>query len=333
MMDGAAVSTSGISNDRHSVGSHPDPARMPPLVSTGWLAARIGDPELVVFDCSFFLPTEKRDAQAEFAQAHLPGAQFFDIEDIADPETNLPHMVPSMGRFARLMAELGVYKDSDIVFYDCKGLFSAARGWWIMQLFGLGRAMVLDGGLPKWQAEGRAVVSGAVAARPQLPPLLTLHAGLLWGIGDMLDNVRSGNAVVLDARSAKRFAGELPEPRPGVANGHIPGARSLPHNELLAIGGTMLQPAALRTRLAFSGVDGSRPVVTTCGTGVTAAVINLALVVAGLPAAALYDGSWAEWGSRSDTPKALGADEGSSPAGELMRAEPTWAVGVEQATK
>jgi thiosulfate/3-mercaptopyruvate sulfurtransferase len=282
---------------------------MPPLVSTAWLAERIGTPGLVVLDASYFLPTEGRDARAEFAAARLPGAGFFDIETVADIETTLPHMVPSAGRFARMVGALGVSDDSRVVFYDAKGLFSAARGWWLMRLFGHDAVAVLDGGLPKWRAEGRATEEGpARAAEPgRFTP--TLRAGLLRGVGDMLDNVAGGEALVLDARSAGRFAGSAPEPRAGMAGGHIPGARSVPYSELLAADGTMLSPAALRMRLAAAGADGSRPVVTSCGTGVTAAVVSLALVVAGLPPGALYDGSWTEWAQRADTPKELGAGD------------------------
>lgn len=280
---------------------------MPPLVSTAWLAERLGEPGLVVLDASYFLPTEGRDARGEFAAARVPGAGFFDIEAIADDETPLPHMMPSAGRFARLVGALGVSDGSRVVFYDAKGLFSAARGWWLMRLFGHDAVAVLDGGLPKWRSEGRAVEGGP--AREAVPGRFTptLRAGLLRGVGDMLDNLASGEALVLDARSAGRFSGEAPEPRAGMAGGHIPGAASVPYSELLAADGTMLPPDALRARLAAAGADGRRPVVTSCGTGVTAAVVSLALVVAGLPPGALYDGSWTEWAQRADTPKELGA--------------------------
>lgn len=284
---------------------------MPPLVSTGWLAERLGAPEIVVLDASYFLPAEGRNARVEFAQARLPGARFFDIEAIADTETALPHMVPSAGRFARMVGALGVSDDSRVVFYDAKGLFSAARGWWLMRLFGHDAVAVLDGGLPKWRAEGRAIETGPARAAESGRFTPTLRAGLLRGTGDMLDNLASGEALVLDARSAGRFAGSAPEPRAGMAGGHIPGARSLPYTELLAADQTMLAPDTLRARLAAAGVDAGRPVVTSCGTGVTAAVVSLALVAAGLPPGALYDGSWTEWAQRPDTPKELGAGDGA----------------------
>ena len=278
---------------------------MTPLVSTGWVAAALAaaSPGLVLLDATFFLPTEGRDAGVGFAQAHLPGARRFDIEAIADPETDLPHMVPSAGRFARLVGALGIGADSRLVFYDQKGLFSAARGWWLMRLFGHDAAAVMDGGLPRWLAEGRPTEAGEPAPVAPARFVPSLRAGRLRGIGDMLANVASGEALVLDARSAGRFDASLPEPRPGLPGGHIPGARSLPHTELLAPDQTMLPPAALRARFAAAGVDGSRPVVTSCGTGVTAAVLTLGLAAAGLPEGALYDGSWTEWASRPDTPK------------------------------
>lgn len=290
---------------------------MTPLVSTAWVAAALAEvsaakasvaeaplPQgLVLLDATFFLPNEKRDARAGFAEAHLPGARFFDIEAIADPDTDLPHMVPAAGRFARLAGALGLGNDSRVVFYDQKGLFSAARGWWLTRLFGHENVAVMDGGLPKWRAEGRATESGEPAAPVPARFVPTLRAARLRGIGDMLDNLATRQFLVLDARSAGRFDASVPEPRPGMPGGHIPGARSLPHTELLAADGTMLPAPALRARFAAAGADGSRSVVTSCGTGVTAAVLTLGLAAAGLPEGALYDGSWTEWAGRPDTPK------------------------------
>ncbi len=274
-----------------------------PLVSAAWLAGELGAADLRVMDASFYLPTEARDPHALFAEAHVPGARFFDLEQVADQETSLPHMVPTAGRFERLVAGLGVGDSDRVVFYDQKGLFSAARGWWLMRLFGHAQVAVLDGGLPKWRAEGRATEAGA-------PPTIapgrfgaTLHAARLRGLGDMLANAASGAALVLDARAAGRFAGTAPEPRPGLPSGHMPGAVSLPATELLAADQTMLPPDALRARFAQAGVTAGRPVVTSCGTGVTAAILTLGLAVAGLDEGALYDGSWTEWASRPDTPK------------------------------
>ena len=274
---------------------------MGPLVSTEWLAEHLGRPELVVFDTTKYLPTEARDGAAEFLSAHIPGARFFDIDVVADQETTLPHMVPTPGRFERLMGEMGVANDSVVVFYDQKGIASSARGWWLMGLFGHDAAAVLDGGLPKWVREGRPVEQGT--PEPPAPARFqaSFRAERLRGIGDMM--ARDDWRTVLDARAAGRFAGTAPEPRAGMPSGHMPGSSSLPFTELLGPDGTMLPPDALRARLAAAGVDGSRPVVTSCGTGVTAAILTLGLVQAGLPQGAVYDGSWTEWAGRPDTIK------------------------------
>jgi thiosulfate/3-mercaptopyruvate sulfurtransferase len=273
-----------------------------PLVTTEWLAIRRDDRDMVVLDATLYLPNEARDARAEFRTAHIPGARFFDINEVADPETDLPHMVPSPGRFARLVGEMGIANDSCVVFYDQRGIFSAARGWWLMGLFGHDNAYVLDGGLPKWLREGRPTESGEPHGDPRADFRPDFRASRLRGIGDMLANVACGGELVLDARAAGRFTARVPEPRAGMRGGHIPGAVSLPFTELLAPDLTMLPPDALRARLAAAGVDGSRPVVTSCGSGVTATVITLALARAGLPLGAVYDGSWSEWGGRPDTP-------------------------------
>lgn len=274
---------------------------MEALVSTEWLARELGAPDLVVFDCTYYLPTESKDAPALFRQARIPGARFFDIGEVADRETELPHMVPTPGRFAAMMAALGVSNGSRVVFYDQKGLQSAARGWWMMGLFGHDAAAVLDGGLPKWVREGRRVAAG----EPDIPVAGTFGPGFratrLRGLGDMM--TPDPDRVVLDARAAARFHGTAPEPRPGLPSGHMPGSVSLPSTGLLAPDGTMLPPARLRALFLEAGVDGSRPVVTSCGTGVTATILSLGLVQAGLPQGAVYDGSWTEWASRADTIK------------------------------
>jgi thiosulfate/3-mercaptopyruvate sulfurtransferase len=275
---------------------------MGPLVTTDWLATELGKPDLIVFDATKYLPNEDKDGSLEFLRAHIPGARYFDIDVMADPDTDLPHMVPSPGRFAKLMGALGVSNDSRVVFYDQKGLASAARGWWLMGLFGHDSAAVLDGGLPKWQREGRAVEAGEpVPARPAVfrPDF---RATRLRGIGDVLRNVGIGAELVLDARAAGRFTGEVPEPRAGMRSGHIPGSASLPYTDLLNADGTFLPADAVRNRLAKAGVEGTRPVVTSCGSGVTACILTLGLRIAGLPEGAVYDGSWSEWGGRSDTP-------------------------------
>ncbi len=273
-----------------------------PLVSTDWLAAHLAEPDLIVFDATKYLPNEPKDGAAEFLAGHLPRARFFDIDAIADDDTDLPHMVPTPGRFARLVGALGVSNADFCVFYDQKGLASASRGWWMMGLFGHDRAAVLDGGLLKWRTEGRPVEAGAATApagkafRPDYRP------SRLRGIGDVLENVATARSLVLDARAGPRFRAEVPEPRAGMRSGHIPGSVNLPYGELLAADQTMLPRDQLRARLLRAGVDGTRPIVTSCGSGVTATILTLAMVQAGLPPGAVYDGSWTEWGGRPDTP-------------------------------
>ena len=276
---------------------------MDALVSTEWLAGELGSGDLVVFDATYYLPTEKKDGAGLFLEGHIPGARFFDIGVIADQETALPHMVPTPGRFERLMAGLGVGNGSRVVFYDQKGLQSAARGWWMMGLFGHDQAAVLDGGLPKWVGEGRALERGAAAVPAEGAFRASYRAGRLRGIGDMMAD--DGDRVVLDARAAGRFHGTAPEPRPGLPNGHMPGSRSLPSTSLLAADGTMLPPDRLRALFAEAGVDGSKAVVTSCGTGVTATILTLGLVRAGFAQGAVYDGSWTEWAGRPDTIKEI----------------------------
>jgi thiosulfate/3-mercaptopyruvate sulfurtransferase len=279
---------------------------MEPLVTTEWLAAELGKPDMVVFDATKYLPNEPKDGKTEFLRAHIQGARYFDIDQIADPDTDLPHMVPSPGRFARLMGALGVGNASRVVFYDQKGLASAARGWWLMGLFGHDNAAVLDGGLPKWLQENRPTSDGDPAAATETAFRPDYRAARLRGVGDMLRNVRTAAEQVVDARAAGRFTGAVPEPRAGMRSGHIPNAVSLPYTDLLHADGTFRSPAEVRDRFQAAGVNGSRPVVTSCGSGVTACILTLGLRVAGLPEGAVYDGSWTEWGGRSDTPVEVG---------------------------
>ncbi len=273
---------------------------MKPLVSTQWLADNLG--EVLVFDCTKYLPNEPRDAMAEFAAAHLPGAGFFDIDAIADTDTDLPHMLPAAGRFARMVGDLGISNAHRIVFYDQKGLFSAARGWWMMGAFGHDKAAVLDGGLPKWIAEGRILESGPIRQAKPAIFQAEFRANRVRGIGDVRDNLVSKSELILDARAAGRFHASIPEPRPGIRGGHIPGAANLPISEVMAEDQTLLSKDELRARFRGAGVDGARPVVTSCGSGITATVLTLAMAHAGLPQGAVYDGSWTEWGGRTDTP-------------------------------
>jgi thiosulfate/3-mercaptopyruvate sulfurtransferase len=275
---------------------------MHPLVTTDWLSENLGSSTLVVFDATKYLPTEPHDGRTRFAEAHIRGANFFDIDEVADPDATLPHMVPSAARFEKLMTALGVSNDSIVIFYDQNGLTSAARGWWLMRLFGHDNTAVLDGGLPKWLREERAVDTGATKPVPSGGYKANLRAMRLRGVGDMLANVESQAELVLDARPAGRFSGEVAEPRAGMRGGHMPGSANIPSSDMLNADKTVKDPEALRARFAAAGVDGTRPVVTSCGSGVTAAMLTLGMVLAGLPEGALYDGSWSEWGSRPDTP-------------------------------
>jgi thiosulfate/3-mercaptopyruvate sulfurtransferase len=274
---------------------------MGPLVDTAWVAEHLGD--IILFDASYYLPTEGLNPHTQYLAAHIPGARFFDIDEVADPETTLPHMVPSAGRFARLMGAQGVSNASRVVFYDQKGMFSAARGWWLFGLFGHDEVAVLDGGLPKWRAEGRAIESGPPTAVAPANYAANLRAGRLRGLGDMRQNLQTKAEIVLDARAAARFAGSVPEPRPGLAAGHIPGAKSLPFTELLTPEQTLRPAAELRARFNELGIGPEAKIVTSCGSGVTATMLTLGLAQAGLPIGAVYDGSWTEWGLDPTTPK------------------------------
>ncbi|GAB2181484.1 3-mercaptopyruvate sulfurtransferase [Denitratisoma sp. agr-D3] len=275
---------------------------MPPIVDTAWLAGQLGQPDLVLFDASAYMPAEGKDGKAEYRRAHLPGARFFDVDEVADPDTDLPHMVPSQGRFSRLVGALGVDNACRVVFYDQKGLFSAARGWWLFCLFGHDRVAVLDGGLPKWLAEGRAIEAGEAAAATAKVFHPNFRAELLRGLGDMRRNAESGRELVLDARSRERFDGTAPDPRAWLPSGHMPFSRSLPYGELLNEDKTLKSPAELRRIFAEVGADGSQPLVCSCGSGLTATILALGLAIAGLPEGAVYDGSWTEWAGQDDTP-------------------------------
>lgn len=279
---------------------------MGPLVTTEWLADELAKPDLIVFDATKYLPNEPKDGKIEFIAAHIPGARYFDIDEVADQDADLPHMVPTPGRFAKLMAALGVSNRSRLIFYDQKGLASAARGWWLMRLFGHDNAAVLDGGLPKWRAEGRPVQSGEPLAPGRTEFRPDFRARKLRAIGDLLQNIGTQAELVLDARAAGRFTGATPEPRAGMRAGHIPGSANLPYTDLLNADGTFRPVEALRVRFAAAGMDASKAPVTACGSGVTACILTLGLVLAGLPEGAVYDGSWTEWGGRADTPVQIG---------------------------
>jgi thiosulfate/3-mercaptopyruvate sulfurtransferase len=273
------------------------------LVDAEWLFGNLDKPDIVVLDASYYLPAEQQDARGHFLAAHVPGARFFDIDEIADTDTQLPHMVPAAGRFEKCVSALGVSNTSRVVFYDQKGVFSAPRGWWMMRLFGHERVAVLDGGLPGWREAGYATETGEPPAVPPGRFRASFAPRRLRGLDDILRNIGTAREILLDARPAGRFDGTAPDPRPGLPSGHIPGSRNLPSSELLRGGRGFLGTEALRARFAAAGVDGSQPVVTSCGSGVSAAILALGLTLAGLGEAAIYDGSWTEWASREDTPK------------------------------
>lgn len=284
----------------------PSPADDPStLVSTDWLARHLRDPDLRILDASWYLPAQARDAKAEYDRAHIPGARFFDIDDISETRSALPHMAPPVEKFMSRMRAMGVGDGHQVVIYDGAGIFSAPRVWWTFRLMGKVDVAVLDGGLPKWRAEGREI--------EDMPPVVkdrhitvSRQNHLVKDVTQVAHAAKLGEAEIVDARSAPRFRGEVPEPRPGLRGGHIPGSRNVPFATMLNGDGTMKSPAELRAVFQAAGVDLARPVITSCGSGVTAAVLSLALERLGHRNHALYDGSWAEWGMYDDLAVAKG---------------------------
>lgn len=269
------------------------------LVSTDWLAAHLKDPDLRVIDASWYLPDAGRDARAEYNAAHIPGARFFDIDEISDQRSNLPHMAPPPEKFISRMRAMGIGDGHQVVVYDGSGIFSAARVWWTFRLMGKMDVAVLDGGLPKWRAEGRET--------EDMPPILrdrhmtvSRQNQLVKDVTQVAHAAKLAEAEIIDARSAARFKGEAPEPRAGLRGGHIPGSKNVPFATMLNGDGTMKPVAELRAVFQAAGVNLSKPAITTCGSGVTAAVLSLALERIGHKNHALYDGSWAEWGMYDD---------------------------------
>ena len=274
---------------------------MDAVVKTEWLAKHLGESDLRVVDGTWHMPQAKRDARVEFEAAHVPGATFFDIDAVSDRSTTLPHMLPPAAQFEAAVGALGIGSSDRVVVYDVRGVVSAARVWWTFRAFGHDAVAVLDGGLKKWRAEGRPLERGA-ASPPPATFTARLRPELVRDLEAMRANIGSRAAQVLDARSAGRFAGSEPEPRAGLRGGHIPGSLNLPYETLYRPDGTLKSLDELRGAVAGAGVDLGQPIVTTCGSGVTASVLALALYLLGRPDVAVYDGSWSEWGGRADTP-------------------------------
>ncbi|MBC6439993.1 MAG: 3-mercaptopyruvate sulfurtransferase [Rhodospirillales bacterium] len=275
------------------------------LVSTDWLADRIDAPDIRVVDGSWYLPTEERDPRAEYAERHIPGAVFFDIDGISDDKSDLPHMLPSPEKFSSRARKLGLGDGVRIVVYDGGNMMAAARVWWMFRVFGHEDVAVLDGGLARWMAEERPVDDEAVIPRER-HLTARMNSFLVRDREQMLNNLSTGREQVVDARGAGRFTGEEPEIRPGLRGGHIPGSRNLPCSTLLNDDATVKDDDAIRAAFADLGVDPSKPVATTCGSGISACFLALALDLIGARKVAVYDGSWTEWGGRDDTPVETG---------------------------
>lgn len=276
------------------------------IVSADWLQQELGAPDLKIVDASYYLPAQKRDADQEYAAGHIPGAVRFNHDKISDHSTNLPHMVPSPEFFAEEVGKLGISENDRIVVYDGPGIFSAPRIWWLFRVMGAEKVKVLDGGIDGWKAEGRPLEAIAPTPSPAVfKP--NFDAKRVVALDSMRDIVSSGAMQIADARSAGRFAAAEPEPRQGMRSGHMPGARSLPSG-VFSTNGKFKSLSELKQTIEAAGIDLEKPVVTTCGSGVTAAIITLALESLGHTDNRLYDGSWSEWGGRSDTPVVTGKE-------------------------
>ena len=275
------------------------------LVSTQWLEDNLQDPDLRILDASWYLPTQNRDPKAEYDAEHIPGARFFDIDEISDLRSDLPHMVPPVEKFMSRMRAMGIGDGHQVVVYDGSGLFSAARVWWLFRLMGQTKVAVLDGGLPKWKAEGRKTTDAEPIIRDR-HMIVDRQNHMVKDVTQVARASKLDDHAIIDARAPERFRGEAPEPREGLRSGHIPNARNVFYKSLLNADGTMKPVEELRTIFEAAGVDLSKPAITTCGSGVTAAVLSLALERIGKTDHSLYDGSWSEWGMYADLPIATG---------------------------
>jgi len=283
------------------------------IVSTDWLKEHLSAPDIVILDASWHMPDSDRDAHKEYLEGHIPGALFFDIDDIADKTDPLPHMLPGPVMFSSRMRKMGIGDGNRVVVYDSHGLMTAARVWWTFRVMGHNDVAILDGGLPKWRAEGGTIETGPPPPRQERHFTSRRQTTMVCSQDDTADMSRSGIGTIIDARSAGRFAGDEPEPREGLRSGHIPASINVPYKDLLNDDGTLRKTEEIRAAFARSGNNLAGPIITTCGSGVTAAVLALGLEILGHKQIALYDGSWTDWGAATDLPIETGAPNRNGP--------------------